>query len=214
MLNRGINKTNVFLDEGDKMRFVRGLYIFNDTNPAPNSVSQKSKWMNSPRERIKLVHIHAWCLMNNHYHILLSPVDDDLANISLFMRKLNMGYAKFFNEKHERSGYLWQGKYKKIAIEHDAQFMYIPYYIHLNPLDFKYKEWRKGGLAQFAEAKDFLDSYRWSSWQDYTGKKNFPSILYKNVLRDTLVNKNFQLSEMSKIVSNEKLASDSIYIET
>jgi len=205
---------NVFIDDGDRMRFIRGMYVYNDRNPTPNSVSQKGKWLDDSRERTKLVNIHAWCLMNNHYHILLSPIDDDFSNVSLFMRKLNMGYAKFFNEKNDRSGYLWQGKYKKIKIENDAQFMYIPYYIHLNPLDFKFKQWRSGDLKHFTEAEVFLDSYRWSSWFDYTGKKNFPSTLYKNILNETLKEKKFQLTEIEKIVSSDVLAMGSRYIET
>ncbi len=216
VLNRGINKMNIFLDDGDRMRFIKGMYTYNDANPVPNPVSQRTIWLDDSHERIQLVTIHAWCLMDNHYHMLLSPTDDDFANISLFMRKLNMGYAKFFNEKYDRSGYLWQGKYKKIKIERDAQFMYIPYYIHLNPLDFSFKEWRKGCLdeAQFNKAKIFLDSYRWSSWLDYTGQKNFPSIVYKNILREILKNKNFQLNEVRTITSNDLYATNSEYIET
>jgi len=82
-----------------------------------------------------------------------------------------MGYAKFFNEKYDRSGYLWQGRYKKILIETDAHFNYIPYYIHLNPLDRLHKQWRVGGVTDCTKALDVLDTYRWSSYLDYQGTK-------------------------------------------
>jgi len=103
--------------------------------------------------------------------------------MSLFLRKLNVGYAKYFNEKHKRSGYLFQGRTKKVLIEHDAQFNYILPYIHLNPLDYlKGAEgWRirsKGkGIKSVKAALHYLENYRWSSYLDYCGKKNFPSIL-------------------------------------
>lgn len=202
VLNRGVEKRPVVLDDGDRMRFVQSLYIFNDRKPTPNAITQKQRRADVTKQREQLVVIHAWCLMDNHYHILLSPVEDDLENMSLFMKKLNGGYAKFFNEKYERSGYLWQGKYKKIHIQHDAQFLYIPYYIHLNPLDFKFKEWRTGDLKDVDLALQFLDNYRWSSWQDYTAVKNFPSVMNKDVLSDILINKNIQVEQIQSIATD------------
>ena len=214
VLNRGINKNVVFREDGDRMRFIKSLYVFNDFRPTPNGITQHKLWMDESRKRNCLIHIHAWCLMHTHYHLLVTPIDDNLDNLSLFMKKLNGGYAKFFNEKYERSGYFWQGKYKKIQIERDNQFMYIPYYIHLNPLDIKFKEWREGALSDFSAAEKFLDSYKWSSWYDYTGRKNFPSILYKDVLGEILGSKRMQLSHAKTITSDDLIASESSYIET
>jgi putative transposase len=141
--------------------------------------------------------------MNNHYHLLISPVGDDLNNVSLFMKKLNMGYAKFFNEKYERSGYLWQGKYKKILVSNESYFQYIPYYVHLNPLDYTDYNWRKGGVmaGSLERVKYQLENFRWSSFLDYSGKKNFPSILYTKLLSETLHSKAHQTVEISRIIS-------------
>ena len=125
VLNRGVEKRNIVVSDDDRMRFVRGLYLFNDKNNAPNAISQGNITIESNYKRDLLVDVHAWCLMDNHYHILLSPKNDDFANISLFMKKVNMGYAKFFNEKYNRSGCLWQGKYKKVLIENDSHFLYL-----------------------------------------------------------------------------------------
>lgn len=211
VLNRGVEKRDVVLDDNDRMRFIRSLYLFNDTKNAPNSVSQPVKWQNN-KQRVCLVNIHAWCLMNNHYHLLLSPAEDDLKNISLFMKKLNMGYAKFFNEKYERSGYLWQGKYKKILINNDSQFQYIPYYIHLNPLDYTNYEWRSGKVSCENQERihEQLLKYRWSSYLDYNGSKNFPSLIYTDLISKILIDKPNQDKQIKFIVSGNETIHTSI----
>ena len=200
VLNRGVDKKDVVIDDSDRNRFVHSLFVFNDSNHL-NENHPKRNVVLSATERNPLVYIHAWCLMNNHYHLLLSPVNDDVKNISQFMKKLNMGYARYFNERHDRSGYLWQGKYKKILIERNAQFLYIPYYIHLNPLDYSLKEWRKGQLTAMEGVVNILQNYRWSSYLDYSGIKNFPSVIYKTVLSGELGDKGKQLVEIKNIVS-------------
>lgn len=126
--------------------------------------------------------------MNNHYHLLLSEHVD--GGISLFLRRLNVGYANYFNERHARIGTLFQGRTKKIRIEHEAHFLYILHYIHLNPLDYheRTKHWRersKTGIRSAREAMDYLDRYRWSSYIDYAGGKNFPSVISPAFFRET-----------------------------
>ena len=151
--------------------------------------------------------------MDNHYHLLVSPINDDLKSLSQFMKKLNMGYARYFNERHERSGYLWQGRYKKIHIEQDAHFLYIPFYIHLNPLDFLGKSWRSGEMTSSESAVDFLSQYRWSSYQDYSGENNFNSVIHKELLRPILGNSSAQLKVINQIISSADLAQGSLRIE-
>ena len=199
VLNRGVDKRDVVMDDSDRLRFVHSLFVFNDANQL-NENHRKRDVVLSVSDRKPLVHIHAWCLMNNHYHLLLSPVDDDLKNLSRFMKKLNMGYARYFNERHDRSGYLWQGKYKKISLTRDAHFLYIPYYVHLNPLDYHMKEWRNGGVADIEKATHVLNQYRWSSYLDYTGVKNFPSVIHISLLRDLLGDTKKQITQISKII--------------
>jgi putative transposase len=185
LLNRGVDKRDVFLDDADRVRFIRGLFLFND-HQYVSSTTRKDKsgktLLVTPREL--LVQIHAFCLMTNHYHILVSAIDNNEENISLFMKKLNKGYSRYFNEKYKRTGALWEGKYKKVHIVRDGHFLYIPYYIHLNPLDFLMPEWRKGTVKNPKKALEYLQTYRWSSHLDYLGVKNFPSVLYTDVLRD------------------------------
>jgi len=214
VLNRGVDKKNIVKTDDDRMRFVRGLYVFNDRNPSPHPTSQRNVRRTQLQPRDLLVRLHAWCLMDNHYHLLLSPIDDDLANLSLFMKKLNMGYARFYNEKYQRSGYLWQGKYKKIHITNSAHELYIPYYIHLNPLDKKHINWRQGAITQSQLIPDYLKSYRWSSYQDYNGITNFPSIITKEYLDPVLGSSQQQLAEIDNIISNPELAQGSLLYET
>ncbi len=139
--------------------------------------------------------------MKNHYHLLLSEKIE--GGVSLFLRKLNVGYANYFNERYERKGTLFQGRTKKILIERDAQFNYILHYIHLNPLDYLEgaEEWRvrsKNGIKSAKKALEYLDTYRWSSYLDYTGKKNFPSVLTTSLFKNALGNYPRALAEYLK----------------
>jgi putative transposase len=183
VLNRGVDKRSIVEDDSDRLRFVHSLFVFNDVkNVDPNHASPY--WREEADARDRLVNLYAWCLMGNHYHMLLSAVNDDPANISTFLKKLNMGYAKYFNEKYLRTGALWQGKSKKIEIGSQPHFERIPFYIHLNPLDFKLPEWREGKIKNTQYALDTLSAYRWSSHLDYMGENNWPSLLQKDLLSE------------------------------
>ncbi len=193
ILSRGVDKRKIFLDEEDYFRAIHDLFEFNDEEPAGDIyyIFQKQQYRDVGRPDIGrrerkprklLVNIHAFCLIPNHYHLLLSPVAEN--GIPLFMKKFNGGYAKYFNEKYERKGTLFEGRYKKIIIKDEAHFIHLPYYIHLNPLDLIMPEWRDGRLRGYKKALKFLQSYRWSSHLDYLGKKNFPSIINRELLLD------------------------------
>ena len=189
VLNRGVDKRDIFMDDEDRFRFIHDLFEFNDTNPAGliyynfrKSPAQSLDVRRPEYQRDMLVNIHAFAMMPNHYHLLLSPITEN--GISLFMKKLNGGYAKYFNEKYVRTGALFQGKYKSVLIENERHFLYIPYYIHFNPLDLHAPEWRERRIVKKNEAIAFLDTYRWSSHMDYLGKKNFSSVTQRGFLPD------------------------------
>ncbi len=212
LLNRGVDKRNIVMDDNDRFRFMHSLFVFNDANYV-NPNHGRPGYTLSGADRKLLVHIHAYCLMPNHYHLIVSPINDDIKNISLFMKKINMGYAKYFNERHNRSGYLWQGKYKKIHIERTAHFMYIPYYVHLNPLDLHMPEWRNGAIKDKTKALKFLEKYKWSSHLNYLGYDNFNSIITQHELGPILGSKNDYLSKIEDIISSPKLTLKSSIIE-
>ncbi len=188
-MNRGVDGRDLFLGSSDYVRFTHNLYEFNDTSPAPQFTRRSLAGVghvghtmsNMPRE--KIVEIHGWCLMKNHYHLLLSERRE--GGISLFLRKLNVGYARAFNEKRKRSGVLFQGRTKKVLVERGAHFNYILDYIHLNPLDYfaGAETWRlrsHGGIENTSAVFSYLETYRWSSYRDYIGEQNFPSLLHKD----------------------------------
>lgn len=208
VLNRGVDKRDIVLDEEDRARFLHDLFIFNDKHAAPNYILA-NRHLEHPRKL--LVHIHAFCLMQNHYHLLLSPAIEN--GISGFMKKLNMGYTKYFNEKYKRSGTLWQGKHKKILIERHAHFLFIPYYIHLNPLDAVMPEWREGGIKNVSKAIEFLAGYRWSSHLDYIGLRNFPSITEREFLLESMGGRQKYQKEIRFILTSPESASGSGAIE-
>lgn len=203
VLNRGVEKRTIFLDGADRLRFTHGLEIFNDTRPVENSVyffsratqsiesidlrgRYKKKGENPTRKPI--IDIHGWCLMNNHYHLLVSERVEN--GLTRFLMKLNVGYAKYFNKRYERSGTLFEGRTKKIHVASDSHFLHILLYIHLNPLDFLRgaAQWRDLRITNEAAALKHLEQYRWSSFLDYCNKRNFPSILTRDLFDDVFPN--------------------------
>lgn len=181
------------MDDKDRFRFIHDLFEFNDTAPAANNfyyASRKTNDFASPKDlrsqnikrvpRKLLVNILAFCLMPNHYHLLLNPIVDN--GVTLFMKKLNIGYAKYFNQRYKRTGTLFEGRFKSVLVDSQAHFVHLPYYIHLNPLDLVTPEWRERKLTNSKKAMDFLVSYRWSSHLDYSGQDNFPSVTQRDLL--------------------------------
>lgn len=208
LIGRGVEKRDIVLDDTDRVRFIHDLYVFNDNNPTPNFIL-KNRQLEKPRDL--LVHLHAFCLMNNHYHLLVSEIAE--GGIPLFMKKLNMGYAKYFNERYKRSGALWQGKYRKVQIARNAHFMYVPFYIHLNPLDYILPEWRRGEVRSVHKALQHLKRYRWSSHLDYLGEKNFPSVITQKELKGLLGDRKSYEQQIKQIIQNEELAAESDSLE-
>lgn len=188
--NRGVDKRDIFIDDEDRFRFIHDLFEFNDENPTINlamhlkSKNNEIKEVGLPKVERKLrkvlVEILAFCMMDNHYHLIVRQKTEN--GITEFMKKLGTGYTNYFNQKYERIGALFQGRFKSVCIKNDAHLMYLPIYIHLNPLDFKFYGWREKKITNYIKAIEFLDSYRWSSYMDYTGQKNFPSLINKDFI--------------------------------
>lgn len=113
------------------------------------------------------VRIHAYCLMGNHYHLLLETPQ---ANLCRYMQMINSGYTTYFNFKHRRSGHLFAGRYKAILIEEDSYAQELSRYIHLNPV--------RARIVRTPE------EYAWSSYNYYICSKKSPEFLtVKFVLR-------------------------------
>lgn len=183
--NRGVEKRNIFIDEQDHFRFIHDLFEFNDKNIVLNVNYYSKKNYGGPtaidrKLRELLVDIICYSLMPNHYHLFLRQLVDN--GISKFIQKLAGGYTCYFNQKYERNGVLFQGKFKAVSVETDVQFTHISRYIHLNPVELIEPSWKEKGIMSWKKVKEFLESYRWSSYLDYIGKKNFPSLINKKFL--------------------------------
>ena len=178
--NRGVEKRDVFLDDQDKWRFMYNLFIFNDNRPIFNANRMIEVRLPSIDEREKLVEILAFCLMPNHFHIMLKQITEN--GTTEFMRKLGTGYTNYFNLKYKRVGPLFQGKYKYALIKNDKYFIYIPHYIHLNPVGISVQKIKEKHVKNVKQIEEILGSYRWSSYLDYSGKINVPEILDKQFL--------------------------------
>ncbi len=119
--------------------------------------------------------IHAYCLMPNHYHLLLQTPQ---ANLSQGMGWLQTTYAVRFNRRHRRSGHLYQGRFKAHLVEEDAYAGRLVLYVHLNPV----RRGNKGDVIPVGRRKD-LSRYRWSSHRAYCGQGKVPDWLSRNWCR-------------------------------
>lgn len=177
--NRGNSKQKIFLDDKDKERFLKLLYLcnsFQSINFREQIVIPKiNAWDFEKGESI--VNIGAWVLMPNHFHLYIttninidkkSPKALLLSNtISVFMQKVLTAYSKYFNAKYKRTGSLFEGKFKSVHIESDVQAKYLFSYIHLNPVKLIDSKWKEQGIKDKKKTIEFLNSYKWSSCLDY-----------------------------------------------
>ncbi len=169
IFNRGIAQAPIFLSFRDHQRFTNLIdyYRFNPNLSFShyNRLDKETRMQyleNLKKAGVPIVEILAFCLMSNHYHLLLKQIKDD--GIKLFVSNLQNGYAKYFNTRHERSGSLFQSMFKAIRVETDEQLLHLSRYIHLNP------------STSFLIEPENLPSYQWSSLPDYLGKSDFKFI--------------------------------------
>ena len=142
--SRGNERSAVFLSQRDREKFL--------------------SYLGSAAERYKAV-IHVYCLMDNHYHLLL---ETPAGNLSHIMHHINGAYTTYFNTKRIRSGHLFQGRYKAILIDADEYAKELSRYIHLNPV-------RAGIVGKPGE-------YEWSSYRYYTVKRKAPEWLERSFI--------------------------------
>ena len=190
---RGIDDNLLFKDTDDYYRGIFSIYEFDTTKPITIRERRKIRFrLKQPdRERVsdavlvvdgrdKLVDILAFCFMPNHIHLLLRQIKND--GITKFMRKIGAGYGGYFNKKYGRKGYVFQNRFRSVHIENDDQLKTVFTYIHINPISLIEPNWKELGIRNPEEVLKFLESYKWSSYQDYLGKKNFPSVTERDFM--------------------------------
>ncbi|MDF1498086.1 MAG: transposase [Patescibacteria group bacterium] len=171
--NRGVDKRDIFIKEEDYFRFIHSLYELNDANAVINSGlnCNNNLELETKENRKLLVEIIIFTLMPNHFHLILKQKMEK--GIEKFMHKLGTGYTLYFNQKQKRSGSLFQGRYKAKIVDNNIYFSHIPFYIHSNPLKLNYRG---------STSLEFLESYRWSSFLDYIGIMNYPSVTNRSLI--------------------------------
>lgn len=137
--SRGDRREDIFFDDADRLAW---LEVFAQT-------CKRFNWV-----------CHAWCLMDNHYHIVVETIEGNLAQ---GMRHLNGVYTQTFNRTHKRVGHVFQGRYKAIIVEKDGYLLELARYVVLNPL--------RAGMV-----KDIAD-WHWSSYAAMLGTQNAPEWL-------------------------------------
>ena len=173
--SRGNEKKTIFKDDQDRESFLNTLY----------RVNKRYNWL-----------CHAYCLMNNHYHLLIETPD---ANLSLGMRQLNGVYTQLFNKRHKRTGHLFQGRFKGVLIQKDNHLLEVCRYVVLNPI--------RAGMVQSPQ------QWKWSSYCSTAGKeKPHPGFTADWVLGQFSVNKKKAEREYCKFV-NEEMGGESIWSE-
>jgi putative transposase len=142
--SRGNERKSVFKSKRDREKFLG--------------------YLESATQRYGAV-IHAYCLMDNHYHLLLETPSGNLPQI---MRHINGAYTTYFNVKRDRPGHLFQGRYKAILVESDQYAKELSRYIHLNPVR--------------AKMSEMPEAYDWSSYNYYIGRKKAPEWLFREFI--------------------------------
>jgi len=185
--NRGTNKMEIFNTDSDYFRFQNLLYLVNskqtlkysDIKTKERSQATHLMWTHDRGET--LVDIGAYCLMPNHFHLLIKSKNEK--DTSTFLQRLLTSHSKYFNVKNDRTGSLFQGKSKTKHISGDNYLKYLFSYIHLNPIKLIQRNWKESGMINIENTKNYLKGYKYSSYLDYligSGRKE-NSILNKSV---------------------------------
>lgn len=180
--NRGNSKQTIFHDKDDMERFQTLLFLSNTekrfetrevkgetTTRISKEVSDRDRDRDADdgaqKEDSKLIAIGAYCIMPNHFHILITPLTEK--GVSKFMQKLTTAYSMYYNKKYARTGSLFEGKFKAKHINSDTHLKYLFSYIHLNPVKLIDPTWKEDGLKNTAKTLTFLETYTHSSYLDF-----------------------------------------------
>lgn len=188
--NRGNRKQLIVQDEKDRWRFLQMLYYFNSEVAVANPFQVLSKklksdfnqqlvWPNQWISQKPIVKILAFCLMENHFHLLLKEIRE--GGITMFMRKLGTGMTNYFNAKYQESGRLFQGAYKAKVVDKDVYLQYLSVYIQVkNPFEL-YPGGLQVAMQEFDKAFNWVVQYSYCSLGAYAGDTNSP-IIEKDIL--------------------------------
>lgn len=163
ILSRGVNRMPIFIDKRDYQRFMSLLdYCRFADYPVKfslfKSLPLKKRHQIKRSLKEKFVSFISYCLMPNHFHFVLRQEKDD--GIVSFINRLLTSYTKFFNTKHERSGPLFESRFRAILVETEEQLFHLVRYVHLNPYS-----------SVVVKTLNELLVYSWSSLEEYLKPK-------------------------------------------
>lgn len=172
--NRGVEKRKVFENELDANRFLMTLYLANGTEPVSLHTDLKpelAKIFTEDRGK-PLVAIGAYCLMPNHFHLLIKEIIE--GGIAAFMQKLGTAYTMYFNAKNERVGNLFMKPFRARHVGDDRYFQRVLEYIHCNPAELYEPGWKSGKVKDMRLLAKKLLEYPYSSLRSYEKKTQNP----------------------------------------
>lgn len=145
VMMRGIDRRDIFADDQDRGKFLKIL-----------------RTVTAPKDRDgkplpPYCHIHAYCLMDNHIHLLIAEGAEDIGTV---MKRIGVSYVSYYNKRHERLGPLFHDRFRSEPVGSTDYFITLLRYIHQNPVE--------------AEMVASPDQYRWSSWHEYTATPPTP----------------------------------------
>ena len=192
--NRGVEKRTIFENIKDLERFFQSMKEFNTLESIGSIFERKHAKVKDRDDAKPLVSFVAFCLNPNHYHFLITPLVDK--GIEKFMQRLGTGYTMYFNEKHKRSGSLFQGTFKAAYVDSDEYLLRLSAYINLNNKIHKF-----GGLAS---------KLTLSSWMEFVStEKDVQQFCEKGVVLNQFRSKKeyekFALEALDNIRSNKEL---------
>ena len=173
LYSRGVDKRKIFLSADDENRFIRLLYLCNGTKPIIYRDMQNQLLLSIEKGESRTA-IGAYCLMQNHFHLLVKETTE--GGITIFMRKLLTAYSSYFNKKYDRAGSLFGSEFKSVHLDTDEYLKYMFSYIHLNPIKILDSEWHVNGVDR-QQAEAFLGRYKGSSYPDYSGQGREESLI-------------------------------------
>jgi len=164
LYNRGTEKRIIFVDKQDYEYFLFLMYICNTIK----SIELRKIGKNFDRTET-LVDIGAYCLMPNHFHILVREKKE--GGISKYMLKLMTAYSMYFNKKYKRTGKLYESVFKSTYVGEDNYLKYLYSYIHLNPAKLIDKNWKENPKRKISDLLKYVFNYSYSSLKEYTEEK-------------------------------------------
>lgn len=162
--NRGNDKREIFLDDFDRQRFVKLLFLCNGTAPVIMREISKGDTFGFKRGET-LLSIGAYCLMPNHFHLLVREKQKN--GLTDFFRKIATGYSMYFNLRYQRTGKLFEGVFRAEHAVDDRYLKHLFAYIHLNPIKLIDSRWKENGISNQAATMKYLKGYSFSSLPDY-----------------------------------------------